>query len=71
MRLKSTLTYADGTTGIHDSRWVAFREATDVEFEAQAPRELLSKAGRVVRLTPLDLATRHLEEMNRARTLPH
>ncbi|MGH9456106.1 MAG: anti-sigma factor family protein [Thermoanaerobaculia bacterium] len=62
LRLKTTVTYADGTVGIHDSRWVAYREGTTAEFEAQIPRDLLESGTPVVRLTPLELATRRLKE---------
>lgn len=68
LRLKSTLTYSDGSTGIHDSRWTVFREASDAEFDAQTPRDLLTGGLPVVRLTPLDVARRRLQELSRDRT---
>jgi hypothetical protein len=66
LRLKSTVTYTDGTVGEHDSRWIAYRESSDAEFEAQAPRDLLEGPLSVVRLTPRDLATRRLQLSIRA-----
>lgn len=66
LRLKSTVTYADGTVGIHDSRWTGFRETSGAEFDAHAPRDLLESGTRVVRLTPGEVAQRRLQEMNQA-----
>lgn len=68
LRLESTLTYADGTVGVHDSRWTVFRETSAEEFDAQTPRDLLESGLPLVRLTPLDVARRRLQEMNRDRT---
>lgn len=63
LRLKTTITYTDGTTGVHDSRWVAYREISPAEFAAQAPDQLLTSGLPVAHLTPHDLATRRLQEM--------
>lgn len=71
LRLKSTISYTDGTTGVHEGRRIGFREISAAEFDAQTPRDLLEGGRRVVTLTPLDLATRHLQELNRARTSPN
>ena len=64
LRLKSTIHYRSGTTGVHDSSWVNFREASLEEFHAGAPRELLNGEIPVVRLTPLQIAHRHQQERN-------
>ena len=66
VRLKSTIHYKSGRTGVHDSRWVNFRETTVEEFRASAPGELLNGEIPVVRLTPLQIAQRHLQELNPA-----
>jgi hypothetical protein len=68
LRLKSTVSYADGTTGVHDSSWTNFRETSEIEFDAHAPHDLLDGSRRIVRLSPLDVATRWLQEQNRSRT---
>ena len=68
LRLKSTVSYANGTTGVHDSSWKNFREVTDAEFDSHVPRDLLDGTRRTVRLTPTDIATRRLQELNRSRT---
>lgn len=70
LRLKSTISYTDGTTGVHDGRWLGFKEITAAEFDARTPRDLLAGGRRVVRLTPFELATRHLQELRRVRTSP-
>jgi hypothetical protein len=64
LRLKSTVTYADGTIGIHDSRWTVFQETSAAEFDAETPRDLLERGVPVVRLTPGEVAQRRLKEMN-------
>jgi hypothetical protein len=66
LRLKSTVSYADGTVGVHDSRWVVFQEVAAAEFDAQTPRDFLESGTPVVRLTPLDVATRRVQEINEA-----
>ncbi|HXH06543.1 MAG TPA: hypothetical protein VNI83_08125, partial [Vicinamibacterales bacterium] len=71
LRLKSTVTYADGTTGLHESRWMGYREATDAEFEAHVPLELLRIGAPVVHVTPRELAMRHLRDLSRALTSPN
>jgi len=71
LRLKSTVSYADGTTGVHDSRWTNFREVSDAEFDSHVPRDLLDGTRPNHRLTPLDIATRRLQELNRSRTTPN
>ncbi|HUP47216.1 MAG TPA: hypothetical protein VNA04_00350, partial [Thermoanaerobaculia bacterium] len=65
LRLKSTLTYADGTTGVHDSRWTAYREISPAEFAAQSPDAFLASGRPVVRLTPQDIAERIRKERSR------
>lgn len=68
LRLKSTISYADGTVGVHDSRWVLFREVSATEFAAQTHQDLLESGMPLVQLTPLDVARRQLQEMNHPRT---
>lgn len=68
LRLKTTITYADGTTGVHDSKWVLFREITPAEFAAQQPNELVNRGFPVVHLTPRDLAERMIASTNRSNT---
>ena len=68
LRLKSTVSYANGTKGVHDSLWTNFRETSDAEFDSHVPRDLLDGTHPIVRLTPLDIATRRLQELNRSRT---
>jgi hypothetical protein len=63
LRLKSTISYADGTTGVQESRWISFREIPRTEFDAQTPQRLLEQGLAVVRLTPNDLAQRRLLEL--------
>lgn len=67
LRLQSKITYADGTVGVHDSRWAVFRETSAAEFDAQTPKDLLDSGLPLVRLTPLDVARRRLQEINRER----
>jgi hypothetical protein len=66
VRLKSTLTYADGTVGIHDARWSGFREIPPEEFDAQLPAKFLESGIAVVRLTPTQLARRYLQDTRTA-----
>ena len=68
LRLKSTVSYANGTKGVHDSSWTNFREVSHAEFDSHVPRDLLAGTRPIVRLTPLDVATRRLQELNRSRT---
>lgn len=68
LRLKTTVSYADGTTGVHDSRWTVFREASPAEFDAQTPDALIAAGVRVQRLTPVEYARRHLRETSRTAT---
>ena len=68
LRLKSTVSYASGTTGVHDSSWTNFRETSDAEFAAHVPRDLLDGTRPIVRLTPRDIATRRFQEQNRSRS---
>jgi hypothetical protein len=58
LRLKTTLTYDDGTTGTHDSRWVSYREISPADYAAQKPDALLQSGLPVVHLTPLDISKR-------------
>ena len=68
LRLTTTITYVDGTTGVHDSRWVLFREIGASEFAAQQPAEILNRGIPVVHLTPRDLALRMIANRNRSHT---
>lgn len=63
LRLKTTLTYSDGTVGVQDARWIVYREISAAEFEAQTPRDLLEGDLRIVNLTPLEVAERRVREM--------
>ncbi|HXG55659.1 MAG TPA: zf-HC2 domain-containing protein [Vicinamibacterales bacterium] len=67
VRLKTTLTYSDGSTGVHDSRWTEFRESSEAEFESQVPRDLLQQGLPAIELTPLQLARRERREMDGVR----
>ncbi|HXG59008.1 MAG TPA: hypothetical protein VNL91_08285 [Thermoanaerobaculia bacterium] len=62
LRLETTISYTDGTIGTHDSRWLAFRTASDAEYRAQSASELLETGIPVVRLSPVDIASRQLLE---------
>jgi hypothetical protein len=68
LRLKTTITYVDGTTGVHDARWVLFREIPASEFAAQQPNEIFKRGFPVVHLTPRDLAQRMITSKNRSNT---
>lgn len=58
LRLKTTIHYHDGQTGVHDSRWVSFREISAAEFAAQRPDDILDSGIPVIHLTARDLAKR-------------
>ncbi|HET7712905.1 MAG TPA: hypothetical protein VFL80_13315 [Thermoanaerobaculia bacterium] len=62
LRLKSTIHYADGTTGVHDARWSELREIPTADFDAQTPERLLGRPVTLVRLTPEEMAMRRLRE---------
>lgn len=66
LRLRTTIAYLDGTTGVHDSRWVLFREIGASEFTAQQPAEMLDRGIQVIHLTPRDLALRMSANTNRS-----
>ena len=63
LRLRTTLTYSDGSVGVQDARWTSFREITAAEFDAQSPRDLIESGMRVVHLTPLEVAQSELRDM--------
>ena len=68
LRLRTTITYADGTTGVQDSRWTVFRETSDAEYEAQTADDLVAAGARVKRLTPIEYARQRLQEKTPAPT---
>jgi hypothetical protein len=61
-RLRSTITYADGTTGVQDAHWSNFREISGEEFDSQSPHQMLQSGVPVVRLTPQQIAERYRGE---------
>ena len=63
LRLKSTLTYSDGSTGFQDARWIVYREISAAEFDAQTPRDLLDGDLQIVNLTPRQVAERRIREI--------
>lgn len=56
LRLRSTIRYKDGTTGVHDSRWSAPREIGAEEFDSLTPQRLVGSDVRLVRVAPTQLA---------------
>ncbi|HXI14621.1 MAG TPA: hypothetical protein VNM92_18540 [Thermoanaerobaculia bacterium] len=66
LRLTTTITYADGTVGVQDARWIVFREASEAEFYAQSPLDLINKQMRVVRMTPSEVARKELQKLHPA-----
>lgn len=61
--LRSTLSYRDGTTGVHESRWSGFQEMLPADFDAQMPTDLLGSLP-IRRLTPEDIARRQRAEFS-------